>query len=276
LFDELDMAEIHCPDYPDERLVVCRNPLLAQERKRKREALLQATERELDKVVQGTQREKRRLQGKAKIGLRVGKLVNRYKVGKHFQLEISEDSFRYERDATKIAQEAALDGIYVIRTSVPAQVLDAQQTVRTYKGLSVVERAFRSLKSVDLKVRPIHHHLVPRVRAHVFLCMLAYYVEWHMRQALAPILFDDDDKAAGEALRASIVAPAKRSPRAERKASTRRTEDGLPVHSFQSLLKDLGTIARNKVVVAGETFYELTTPTAIQQRAFDLLEVAIK
>ena len=276
LFDELDMAEIHCPDYPDERLVVCRNPLLAQERKRKREALLQATERELDKVVQGTQREKRRLQGKAKIGLRVGKLVNRYKVGKHFQLEISEDSFRYERDATKIAQEAALDGIYVIRTSVPAQVLDAQQTVRTYKGLSVVERAFRSLKSVDLKVRPIHHHLVPRVRAHVFLCMLAYYVEWHMRQALAPILFDDDDKAAGEALRASIVAPAKRSPRAERKASTRRTEDGLPVHSFQSLLKDLGTIARNKVVVAGETFYEVTTPTAIQQRAFDLLEVAIK
>ena len=277
LFDEMDLAEIRSPDYPNERLIVCRNPLLAQERRRKREELLQATEeRELDKVVQATQREKRRLKGADKIGLRVGKVVNRYKVGKHFRLEISEDAFRYERDEAKIAQEAALDGLYVIRTSVPANVLDAQQTVRTYKGLSVVERAFRSMKSVDLKIRPIHHHLADRVRSHVFLCMLAYYVEWHMRQALAPILFDDDDKAAGEALRESIVAPARRSPKARNKARTKRTEDGLPVHSFQSLLKDLGTITRNKVTVAGETFDEVTMPTLVQQRAFELLEVPLK
>jgi len=276
LFDEMDLAEIRSPDYPNERLIVCRNPLLAQERRRKREELLQATERELDKVVQATQREKRRLKGADKIGLRVGKVVNRYKVGKHFRLEISEDAFRYERDETKIAQEAALDGIYVLRTSVPANVLDAQQTVRTYKGLSVVERAFRSMKTVDLKVRPIHHRLADRVRSHVFLCMLAYYVEWHMRQALAPILFDDDDKAAGEAQRESIVAPARRSPKARNKARTKRTEDGLPVHSFQTLLKDLGTITRNKVTVAGETFDEVTMPTLVQQRAFELLEISLK
>lgn len=276
LFDEMDLAEIHSPDYPNERLVVCRNPLLAQERRRTREELLEATERELDKVVQAIQRNPRRVRGAEKIGVRVGKIVNRYKVGKHFRLEISGDTFRYERDEAKIAREALLDGIYVIRTSVPAQVLDAHQTVRAYKGLSVVERAFRSMKTVDLKVRPIHHHLPDRVRSHVFLCMLAYYVEWHMRQALAPILFDDDDKAAGEALRESIVAPARRSPRAVNKASTKRTQDGLPVHSFQSLLKDLGTITRNKVRVAGETFDEVTKPTPLQQRVFDLLQVSLK
>lgn len=276
LFDEIDLAEIRSPEYPNERLIVCRNPLLAQERTRKRQELLEATEQELEKVVKATQREKRRLKGADNIGLRLGKVRNRYKVGKHFLLEISEDSFRYERDEEKIAQEAALDGIYVIRTSVPTNVLDAQQTVRSYKGLSVVERAFRSMKTVDLKVRPIHHRLADRVRSHVFLCMLAYYVEWHMRQDLAPILFDDDDKAGGEVMRESVVAPAKRSTKAQKKASAKRTQDGFPVHSFQSLLKDLGTITRNQVMVADETFHEVTVATPVQRRAFDLLKISLK
>ena len=276
LFDEVDLAEIRSSAYPNERLIVCRNPLLAEQRRRKRQELLQATEQELDKVLKATKREKRRLKGADKIGLRVGKIVNRYKVGKHFLLKVSEDSFCYERDEDKIAQEAALDGFYVVRTSVPDSVLDAQDTVAAYKGLSVVERAFRSMKTVDLKIRPIHHRLPGRVRSHVFLCMLAYYVEWHMRQELAPMLFDDDDKAEGENLRESIVAPARRSPKAERKASTKRTDDGLPVHNFQSLLKDLSTITKNKVMVAGEIFYEITMPTPVQQRAFDLLRIPLK
>ena len=273
LFDETDLAEVDSPEYPGERLIVCRNPFLAHERRRKREELLQATEKELEKVAQAAQRDKRRLKGADKIGLRVGRILNRYKVGKHFRAEISQDSFRYERDQHKIAQEAALDGIYVIRTSLPQTVLDAEQTVRAYKGLSVVERAFRSMKTVDLKVRPIHHRLPDRVRSHVFVCMLAYYVEWHMRRALSAMLFDDDDKAEGEALRDSVVAPAQRSPKALTKALTKRTEDGLPVHSFQSLLKDLATITRNKVMVVGESFEQLATPTPLQQRAFDLLQV---
>jgi hypothetical protein len=276
LFDEVGLAEIRSPDYPGERLIACRNPFLADERRRKREELLQATEQELEKVVKATQREKRRLKGADKIGLRVGKVLDHYKVGKHFRLHISEEAFRYERNEKKIAQEAALDGIYVIRTSVPDHILDVQQAVRAYKGLSVVERAFRSMKSVDLKIRPIHHRLADRVRSHVFLCMLAYYVEWHMRQQLAPILFDDDDRLGGEALRESVVAPARRSRKAERKAGTKRTEEGIPVHSFQSLLKDLGTITRNKVMVAGECFEQVTSPTQLQQRAFDLLQIPLR
>ena len=276
LFDEVGLAEIHSPDYPGERLIACRNPFLADERRRKREALLQATEQELEKVAKATLREKRRLQGADKIGLRVGSVLDRYKVGKHFRLHISEEAFGYERNEEKIAQEAALDGIYVIRTSVPDHILNAQQAVRAYKGLSVVERAFRSMKSVDLKIRPIHHRLADRVRSHVFLCMLAYYVEWHMRRDLAPILFDDDDKLGGEALRESVVAPARRSRKAERKAGTKRTEEGFPVHSFQSLLKDLGTITRNKVMVAGECFEQVTSPTHLQQRAFDLLQIPLR
>jgi len=276
LFDEMDLAEIRSPEYPGERLIVCRNPLLAEERRRKREDLLQATEQELDKVVKATLRDKRKLKGADKIGLRVGSVLNRYKVGKHFRVEIAEDSFRYERDEQKITQEAALDGIYVIRTSVPDHILNAEEAVCAYKGLSVVERAFRSMKMVDLKVRPIHHHLAKRVRAHVFLCMLAYYVEWHMRQALAPILFDDDDKPGGEALRESIVAPAQRSQKAVRKARTKRTEEGMPVHSFQTLLKDLRTITKNKVMMVGESFEQITSPTQLQQRAFDLLQIPLR
>jgi transposase len=277
LFDDRDLAEITDPAYPGERLVVCRNPLLAEERSRKREDLLRATERELAKVATATVRARNPLRGKAAIALRVGKVLGRFKMKKHFRLEIGEDSFRYERDQKRIDREAALDGIYVIRTSVSAELLSAEDAVRSYKNLAAVERAFRSLKSVDLKVRPIHHHLADRVRAHVLLCMLAYYVEWHMRERLAPMLFDDDDKPEAEQLRRSIVAPAQRSRKAQSKARTKRTENGGPVHSFQTLLKDLATVAKNcvRANTAGEsTFDVITTPTPLQQRAYDLLAVS--
>jgi len=279
LFDERDLAEISDPDYPGERLIVCRNPLLAHERARKRRELLEATERELDKIVQATVRTRRALKGADQIGLRVGKVLNRFKMAKHFTIEIGEESFCYARDEAKIAAEAALDGIYVIRTSVSSDTLSAEDTVRAYKGLSVVERAFRSVKTVDLKIRPIHHRLAERVRAHVFLCMLAYYVEWHMRQALAPMLFDDHDPAAARAARDSEVAPAQRSPAAQRKASSKRTADGLPVHSFQTLLADLATISKDRIqprLPGAAVFDKLTRPTPLQQRALDLLGVRLK
>jgi hypothetical protein len=207
----------------------------------------------------------------------VGRVLGRFKVAKHFRLTLTDTTFAYERDAARIAAEAALDGIYVLRTSVPAERLPAEQTVRAYKGLSAVERAFRSYKTVDLKVRPIHHRLADRVRAHVFLCLLAYYVEWHLRQALAPLLFDDEEPAAGQALRASVVRPAQRSPRAQQKAATQRTEDGMPVHSFHTLLEDLATVAKNRVQPKDPgipAFDIITTPTPLQQRAFDLLGVS--
>jgi hypothetical protein len=278
LFDERDLAEITAPAYPGERLVACRNPLLAEERARKRQELLAATAQELDRIVAATGRAKNRLRGQDQIGLRVGKVLNRFKMGKHFRLEICTDSFRYQRDEEAIAAEAALDGIYIVRTSLPADTLKAEQTVRAYKGLAVAERAFRSLKTVDLKVRPIHHRLANRVRAHVLLCTLAYYVEWHMRQALAPLLFDDDDKPAGEARRTSVVAPAQRSVRAARKAATQKTENEQPVHSFQTLLADLATLAKNRVRFAGSdaaTMTIYTQPTPLQQRALDLLQVSL-
>jgi len=278
LFDEQDLAEIEDSDYPGERLIVCRNPLLAAERARKREDLLQATERELDKIVAATTRPRRKFQGKDKIGIRVGKIIDKYKMAKHFELTITEHRFHYRRKLENIENEAALDGIYVIRTDVPRETLSAEDTVRSYKGLSVVERAFRSFKSVDLKVRPIHHRLADRVRAHVFLCMLAYYVEWHMRQALAPILFDDDDKAAGEVRRESIVQPAKRSLKALKKVRTKRTEEGLPVHSFQTLLQDLATLVIDRVQpkpLGLPAFDKFTTPTPLQQRALELLGVTL-
>jgi hypothetical protein len=206
----------------------------------------------------------------------VGKVVNRFKVGKHFELTITEEAFSYH-DA-RIAEEAALDGIYVIRTSLPKEKLDAEKTVRAYKDLSTVERAFRSYKTVDLKVRPIYHYLVDRVRAHVFLCMLAYYVEWHMRQTLAPLLFDDDDKATAEAQPDSPVVPAKPSPSAQNKARTLRTEDGFPVHSFQTLIADLATIAKNRIrpkLPGADSFDQITRPTPLQRKAFDLLGVKL-
>ena len=279
LFDKTDLVEIAHPDFPGERLIACFNPLLAEERARKRPDLLAATEKQLEKIAAATKRPKRPLRGKQNIGLRAGKILNRYKMGKHFQLRIEEDSFHYERKTANIEREKNLDGIYVIRTSVKKEVLSGQQVVASYKSLSGVERAFRSLKTVDLQVRPIHHRLPDRVRAHILLCMLAYYVEWHMRQLLAPILFDDDDKAQAQAARASIVAPAQRSPAAQLKALTKRTADGVQVHSFQTLIGDLATIVKNRIQptdknIAG--FDMLTQPTATQQRALDLLRVTIR
>ena len=279
LFDHRDLAEISHPDFPGERLIACYNPLLAEERARKRPELLAATEKELKKIAVATSRPKRPLRGKQNIGLRVGKVLNRYKMGKHFQIHIEESSFTYQRKQANIEKEESLDGIYVVRTNVPAEVFSGEQAVRNYKSLSCVERAFRSLKTVDLHVRPIHHRLPDRVRAHIFLCMLAYYVEWHMRKDLAPILFDDDDKAAAEQLRSTVVAPAQRSASAQAKALDKRTKDDLPVHSFQTLLSDLATIVMNRVQPKDATipaFDILTIPTTLQQRAFDLLGVPLK
>lgn len=273
LFDERDLIELTSPDYPGERLVACRNPLLAEERARKREALLGATEHELDKIAVATRREKRRLVGVDKIGLRVGKVLGRYRVGKHFDLEIAPDGFTYRRNEERIRNEARLDGIYVIRTSVGASEMEAETVVRSYKSLSRVERAFLNLKSVHLEIRPIHHRLGRRVEAHVFVCMLAYYVVWHMRRDLAPLLFQDDDPVGAEKQRASVVAPARRSPRAERKAATKHTEDGLPVHSLETLLLDLATLTRNRMRFGRATFDQVASPTPLQKRAFDLLQV---
>jgi transposase len=278
LFDQRDLGEVTSTDYPGERLVVCRNPRLAIERARKREELLAATEKQLKEIVQATRRTRRPLRGKDKIGLRVGKMVDRYKVGKHFHLDIEEESFSYRRNQESIAQEASLDGIYVVRTSVQTKALGAEDVVSAYKSLSTVERAFRSFKSVDLKVRPIYHRLAGRVRAHIFLCMLAYYVEWHMRKALAPVLFDDDDKEAAKAQRTSVVAPAQRSPSAKKKASSKRTKDDYPVHSFQTLLADLATISKNRVkpnLPDAPLFDKVTVPTPLQQRALNLLQVRL-
>ena len=278
-FAHTDLIELTAPAYPDERLIACYNATLADERGRTREALLQATERELEAIRQATTRAKRRLIGQGNIAVRVGKVLQRFKVGKHFTLEIADTGLQYQRDHQSIAAEAALDGLYVLRTSVPAAALDTASTVRAYKSLATVERAFRSLKTVDLYVRPIGHRLTERVRAHVLLCMLAYYIEWHMRRALAPLLFDDDDKAMAEAQRGSVVAPARRSPRARRKAQTQQTDDGRPVHSFQTLLRDLGTITKNQIRFVHsplETTEMLTTPTPLQQRALDLLQVPLR
>jgi transposase len=279
LFDQTDLVEIAHPDFPGERLIVCFNPLLAEERARKRPELLAATEKQLEKIAAATKRGKRPLRGKQNIGLRAGRILNRYKMGKHFQLRIEEDSFHYQRKTANIEREENLDGIYVIRTSVKNEVLSSQQVVASYKSLSGVERAFRSLKTVDLQVRPIHHRLPERVRAHILLCMLAYYVEWHMRQLLAPILFDDDDRAQAQAARASIVAPAQRSASAKLKALTKETADGLKVHSFQTLMGDLATIVKNRIQPTDKNFVVfdmLTEPTVIQQRALDLLGVTLR
>jgi len=276
LFDKQDLAEITHPDYPGERLIACYNPLLAEERKRKRRELLEATEKQLNKIVAATQRSRQPLRGEQKIALKVGKLLGASKVGKHFLPHIEEERFSYQRDQARIDREAALDGIYVIRTSLPAENSSSEETVRRYKSLAKVERAFRSLKSVDLKVRPIHHYSADRVRAHVFLCMLAYYVEWHMRKTLAPMLFDDDDPEAAAAERESIVAPAKTSPKAQQKAQQKHTEDGLPVHSFQTLLADLATLTKNQMQMGNHSFEMLATPTEVQQRALDLLRVSLR
>jgi hypothetical protein len=274
LFDERDMAAITAPEFPSERLIVCRNPDLARERRRKREALLAATERDLAALAAAVARRRRPLRGAAAIGLKVGAVLDRHKMAKHFELTISDDRFSFARKTREITAEAALDGLYVVRTSLPAATLDDVGTVRAYKSLALVERAFRCLKTVDLQIRPIYHWLADRVRAHVFLCMLAYHVEWHLRARLAPMLYDDADQEAAAAARTSIVAKAERSPSAIAKQTTGRTPDGLPVHSLASLLADLATLTRNTMLsaLAPEHPFTLTArPTPIQNKAFDLL-----
>jgi Transposase DDE domain len=278
LFDQRDMASITTSDFPDERLVVCRNPDLAAERSRKREELLVATERDLARIQAAVVRRRAPLRGAAEIALAVGAVINRHKMAKHFEINISAEAFNFARKTAEIAAEAAIDGIYVVRTNLPAETCDDATTVRSYKSLALVERAFRCLKTVDLQVRPVYHWLADRVRAHVLLCMLAYYLEWHMRQGLAPMLFEDADKQAAETLRTSVVAQAQRSPAAVQKQTTKSTPDGLPVHSFQTLLADLATIAQNTIVTAITPRYPLTMvtrPTPTQHKAFQLLGLSL-
>jgi len=278
LFDQRDMASITSPDFPGERLVVCRNPDLAAERARKREELLVATEKELAGIKTAVERKRNPLRGTAEIALAVGAVLNTYKMKKHFDLTITDDAFGFARKTAEIAGEAATDGLYVVRTSLPEATLGDADTVRSYKSLGRVERAFRCIKTVDLNVRPIYHWLEDRVRAHVLLCMLAYYLEWHMRQCLAPMLFDDADKEEAETLRSSAVAQAQRSKAAVKKQTTGMTPDGLPVHSFHTLLGDLATMARNTIITAITPLYPLavvTRPTPVQQKAFDLLGLAV-
>ena len=276
LFDERDLASITSDEYPGERLIVCRNPDLAVARQRKRQDLLAATEHDLVTIQNAVRRVRMPLRGQDEIGLKVGAVIGKYKMAKHFTLTITETDFVFARKHDEINAEARLDGIYVIRTSLPQQALDDSRSVRAYKSLAQVERAIRSIKTVDLHIRPIFHWAASRVRAHVCLCMLAYHVEWHMRQRLAPMLYDDTDKALAETLRPSVVAKAQRSPSAVAKETGGTTPDGLPVHSFQTLLADLGTLVKNTVVTALNPLHEFTLhtrPTVIQQKAFDLLGI---
>jgi hypothetical protein len=276
LFDQRDMAVISAPDFPGERLMVCRNGDLARERARKRQDLLVATERNLAAIAEAISRKRKPLRGQAKIGLKVGTVLNRHKMAKHFEIAITPARLSFTRKADAIAAEAALDGIYVVRTTVTKAALGDDAVVAAYKSLARVERAFRSLETVDLQVRPIFHWNAPRVRAHVLLCMLAYHVEHHMRAKLAPLLYDETDHEAAAALRTSIVAKAQRSPAALAKQITGRTPDGLPVHSFQSLLADLAAYARIEATTALNEKYVFTLysrANPVQQRAFELLGV---
>jgi transposase len=274
LFDERDLAEIESPDYPGERLIVCRNRDLAGERTRKREALLAATERELVRIQAQVRR--KRLRRAAEIGVAVGAVLDSKKMAKHFELDIRDDHLTWQRRTDRIAEEARLDGIYVIRTSVPAEHLDTAETVQAYKDLSRVERAFRCMKSDDLEIRPIRHWTAAHVRAHVFLCMLAYHVEWHLRQALAPLLFHDTGLADARAERRSPVAATEPSATAKLKKATKRTADGHRVMSFADLMAHLGTLVRNTMRVPLRPKHRFTvysTPTALQEAAFRLLDL---
>jgi Transposase DDE domain len=276
LFDAQDLAEITSPDYPGERLVACKNPFLQAERARKRESLLAATEADMAKIAAACARARRPLRGHEKIALRADRVLRRRKVAKHFTLDIGDDHFSYARNRDSITAEAALDGIYVLRTSAGPGGLDAGEVVSSYKSLAGVERAFRAVNT-DLDIRPIRHRTQTRVRAHVFLRMLSYYVTWHMQDRLAPMLFTDDDKPAAQAARPSPVAPAARSPKALAKAATKHTGSDLPVHSFQTLLRDLATICLNQIQPAHSAlpgFRLITTPTPNQRRAYDLLGVS--
>jgi Transposase DDE domain len=272
LFDEQDLAEIDSPDYPGERLVCCHNPALAEKRTRKRQDLLAATEKQLAAIAEATTRTRRPLRGQDKIALRVGKVINHYKMAKHFHLTITDEAFTFTRNEDAIAAEAALDGIYVLRTNLPKSALGRDEVVLRYKGLEDVERFFRTLNS-ELDVRPIRHRLADRVRAHMFLRMLSYYISWHMKQALAPLLFRDHDKPAAAAERTNPVAAAQRSDAALAKAARKHTNDDTPVHSFTSLLADLATICANHIQPADDmpAFTKFTTPTALQHQAFELL-----
>jgi len=276
LFDEVNLAEIRSPEFPGERLVACYNPLLADERGRRREELLAATEKELEKLAGEVARRTKKPLKQAEIALKAGRRINRFKVAKHFELVIDDGVFSYSRNPTSIQQESDLDGIYVIRTSEPAERLSAADTVRNYKRLGQVEQAFRSLKTVDLHVRPIYHRLDDRVRAHIFVCLLAYYVEWHLRQAWAPLLFEEEELEARRVER-DPVAPAEPSDSAQRKKLTHQTEDGLPAHSFATLLRELATRCRNTCQLAsapsGTTFFQVTERTPLQAKAFKLLDL---
>lgn len=274
LFDERNLAEIQSPDFPGERLVVCRNPALATRRACKREALLAATEEDFKKIRDAVLRSNRPLRGKDKIGLRVGRVIDAHLMAKHFKLEITDDTFTWLRDIEKIRQEAAIDGIYVVRTSLQSSNLSASDIVERYKDLSAVENAFRCIKTVDLNVRPINHYTADRVRCHILLCMLSYYVEWHMRQALKPLLFDEDDPAGARLTRTDVVAPKKPSASARAKARSKMTADGWPVHSFQTLLDDLATLTRNTIMpeIAGAVGWSQdAVPTPLQAKILDLL-----
>ncbi|ELP56408.1 transposase DDE domain protein [Microcystis aeruginosa TAIHU98] len=275
LFDQVNLVEFESEDYPDERLIACRNPLIAQKNQLQREALLEAVEKELDLIVQATQREKRALKGQDKIALRVGKILNQFKVNKYYNLEITEEGFSYQRQRELIAQETALDGVYVLRTSLESTLMDAATTVKAYKSLSQVEEAFRCYKSIDLKVRPIYHYQGDRVKAHIFLCMLAYYVEWHLKQCLAPLLFEDEEIDDGSL----NVIKASRSESAQSKERKKRNQENFPVHSFRTLLEDLGTICLNTVECTiregSYRFSKITRPTQLQQKALDLLGVSL-
>jgi hypothetical protein len=277
LFDERDLAEISAPElYPGERLIVCRNPLLAAERDRKRQALLAATEKDLERIAACVRRGRNPLRGASQIGLAAGAVLGKHKMGKHFELQIGEDSFSWQQNPQSIAQEAHLDGVYVVRTSVPVDAMDADEVVQSYKDLARVERSFRCLKTVDLRIRPIRHWTADRVRAHVFLCMLAYHVEWHLRQALAPLLFHDTDILAARAQRSSPVEKTDPSPSAQAKKATKHNHDGLPVMAFGDLMAHLGTLARNTVAASlqkGHTFILHTKPTKLQEAAFKLLDI---
>jgi transposase len=274
LLDQKNLAEITAPDYPGERLMVCHNPLLEEERARKRQALLEATEKSLTKIAKDVARRKKKLLKAAEIGLKVGKVLGRYKVGKHFDCQIGEGSFTWRLRQDSIDQEAKLDGIYVLRTSEPVERLSAEDTVRSYKSLAEVERAFRCLKGIDLLVRPIRHRTEDRVPAHIFLCLLSYYVEWHLRQAWAPLLFEDEERRE-ERKRRDPILSAEPSASAMAKKRSHQTAEGLPVHSFRTLLAELASRARvTYEIKSGDvtlTCQQVPTPTPLHARAYELI-----
>jgi hypothetical protein len=273
LFDESGIAEIAHPDYLGERLIACFNPIMHEERTRKREALLQLTEKALQKVADSCAREKQPLEGKGEIGLKAGAVLSRFKVGKYFRVHVGDHGLRFARNQDILGRDAAMDGIYVIRTSVPKEVMAADKAVLTYKQLSKVERAFRTLKSVDLQVRPIYHYVEPRVKAHMFLCMLAYYVEFHLRKAWAELLYTDEEGS----IRTSPVAPVQPSPSGREKKSKAHGRDGMPLQSFGGLMKSLATLALTRIRLGekGPLYTRTTKPTPLQARAFELIGIGV-